>query len=321
MIISIIIPVYGIKNYVRKCIKSVISQKNIIGLELECIIIDDATPDNSISIIENLLSNYNGLIKFKIIHHEKNKGLSAARNTGIMASKGDYLYFLDGDDFLENDCMSNLVQILNQYPNVELIQAGAISCADGFNLEDRDDLPDYVDDKRWIKRAFLKRVFPVTSWNKLIRREFVINNHLFFKEGIIHEDEHWNFFACKYLSSMAICKRNIYNYVVREGSIMNSDNKKSFYSWLVILEDFIKGIDGFCRKEQIFQIFERLHPMYVFYPNDISMKSYDLLNTLSLKCTWIGKFTIWCILHFPLTINRKKIIYKFIINRLLLPLF
>lgn len=321
MKISIIVPVFKVELYIEKCIKSIL-QQTYTG-DLECLIIDDATPDNSISIVEQMLSEKkNNNIEFKIIHHKQNKGLSAARNTGIHNATGDYIYFLDSDDFLESNCILELTRMLHKYPDVELIQAGAISKNQVLSLKDKTDLPEYTQNKEWIKQTLLRRdILPVTSWNKLIKKDFIIKNNLYFKEGIIHEDEHWNYFACKFLSSIAICKKDTYNYITREGSIMHSHNIKSIESWLLILNDFIENIDSFCRHEQIVLIFDRLHPMYVFYPRKIKSTSTNLLKKLSYECTIIGKITIWSILHFPFFINKNKFIYNKLINKFLLPLF
>ena len=95
MKVSIIIPVYNVSLYIERCIKSVMSQTY---QDIECILVNDATPDDSIAIAERLIADYNGTIQFRILNHEHNKGQSTARNTGIDASTGDYLYFLDSDD-------------------------------------------------------------------------------------------------------------------------------------------------------------------------------------------------------------------------------
>ena len=87
MDISIIIPVYKVEKYISRCILSVMNQ-SCENVQIECLIVDDCTPDNSIDIIKGLISDYKGIVRFKILFHEKNLGLSAARNTGIKASTG-----------------------------------------------------------------------------------------------------------------------------------------------------------------------------------------------------------------------------------------
>ena len=89
--VSIIIPVYNVEQYIESCLYSVINQT--YKGTLECIIVNDCTPDQSMEVVNRLLSVYQGNILFKIINHQENKGLSAARNSGVKIAKGDYLYF------------------------------------------------------------------------------------------------------------------------------------------------------------------------------------------------------------------------------------
>ena len=98
MRISIIIPVYNVELYVEECLQSVANQTMTEGIE--CIIVDDRGQDNSAAIAKQYIDSYKGDIRFTFIQREKNGGLSAARNTGIEAATGEYVYFLDSDDYL-----------------------------------------------------------------------------------------------------------------------------------------------------------------------------------------------------------------------------
>ena len=91
-LVSVIIPVYQVSDYIERCLNSVMSQtyKNI-----ECVLVDDVTKDDSVEKCERLIESYHGSMQFKILHHEVNRGLSAARNTGTDAATGEYIYFLD----------------------------------------------------------------------------------------------------------------------------------------------------------------------------------------------------------------------------------
>ena len=95
MTISVIIPVYQVSDYVERCLRSVMQQTYS---HFECILVDDATEDDSIGKCERMIAEYEGDISFRILHHQQNRGLSAAHNTGIDAAKGDYLLFVDSDD-------------------------------------------------------------------------------------------------------------------------------------------------------------------------------------------------------------------------------
>ena len=104
--VSIIIPIYNVEKYVAECINSVISQ-TYDHSKIECIIVDDCTPDNSMVIVNEIIRKYNGEMTFVICRHEHNQGVSAVRNTGIEVATGEYIYFIDSDD--------TSIQILSNY--------------------------------------------------------------------------------------------------------------------------------------------------------------------------------------------------------------
>lgn len=238
-------------KYIERCIDSVINQtyKNI-----ECIFIDDCSPDNSIDIINKRLSSYTGNIDFKIIHHTNNKGLSGARNSGIKESTGEYLYFLDSDDEITHNCIEILTNNSKKFSNTDIVQGSAniIDKDTTYNYYlIKDDFPDYSDNHLWIKKIILETTtIPVTSWNKLINKTFLINNNLWFKEGIIHEDIHWFFFVAKHITTISFCKTITYLHYINEGSIITSDKMKSITCRNVIVDELIKNIDCELAKNQ-----------------------------------------------------------------------
>ena len=89
--VSIVIPVYGVENYIERCLNSVMQQDSK-SVSLECILVDDCSPDNSIKIAEKIIKDYSGGIRFEILRHDKNQGLSVARNTGMSSAKGRFLF-------------------------------------------------------------------------------------------------------------------------------------------------------------------------------------------------------------------------------------
>ena len=127
---TIIIPVYQVEQYIQKCLLSVVSQSYTKGIE--CILVNDCTKDESINIAQKLIDEYRGNIKFRIINREENGGLSAARNTGILEAKGDYLYFLDSDDYITPDCIKVLAETAQKFPKAQIVQAGAEATTKGF---------------------------------------------------------------------------------------------------------------------------------------------------------------------------------------------
>lgn len=117
--VSVIIPVYNVSLYVERCLQSVLAQTYPVR---ECIIVDDASPDDSIAKCERLIDSYEGDMRFLILHHSKNRGLSAARNTGLKAATGGYIFFLDSDDEITPDCIERLSTPIEKDPSIEMVQ-------------------------------------------------------------------------------------------------------------------------------------------------------------------------------------------------------
>lgn len=313
MLVSIIIPVYKVEKYIEKCLTSIINQTYTEGVE--CLIIDDCSPDNSIAIAENIVKNYDGKVQFIIRRREENGGLSAARNIGISISRGFYLYFLDSDDWLKSDCLEQLIRIAHKYPLAEIIQGGAVVSVSKYaylSMKGKVNLSEYSNNRRIIKTRMLDGVYPATVWNKLIKRKWLFENNLFFKEGLIHEDDYWNFFAAKSICSFAICKRDTYIYNIHSGSITQTPNRMNLESRLISLKEFLSHIDDFCISAQRRLIYRIAYSNYVLPDNDSCSLFRGKLRDLSLQCNLLGKFVIWLTLHLPYFIHqRSKVKYIF----------
>lgn len=289
MKVSIIVPVYNVERYINRCFDSIVSQ-TFDNSQIECIFIDDCSPDNCNNIITQLISNYKGDICLHLIKHDANKGLSGARNTGTEFSKGDYIYYLDSDDEISPTCIEKLIAKTIKYPNVDIVQ-GNTKTLPVSEIQDWRDVKlngfrEYYNDKYWIKKhCFCNPRIPVNAWNKLISRKFIFDNRLFFKEGIIHEDEHWMFFVAKKINSIAF----VYDYTcihyIVEGSIMQTgSNDKSLVSWLNIISEMYDNVDNcVTRKYQLKFIYDILsinlsrtsdnNDIWTSYINFISEKS------------------------------------------------
>ena len=225
--VSIIIPVYNVENYIEECLTSVIRQEGTDEIPLECIIVDDRGPDRSMEIARRVVSEYSGPIRFKIITLEKNGGLSAARNSGIHEAAGDYLFFLDSDDVIAPHCIRSLWSIVGKHPGVDIVYGQTVSFPDAdfnsgyLNLHNGSEV-DYSDKIEIVRDAHLR--LPETAWNRLVRRRFILDNKLYFKEGIIHENTYWQLASYTYVKSFAcdFSSQPTYLYRQREGSIMDT---------------------------------------------------------------------------------------------------
>jgi len=245
IVVSIIIPVYQVSGYVERCLLSVARQDYP---QIECIIVDDATKDDSIEKCERLIGDDHGPIRFKILHHEENRGISAARNTGLREATGDYLLFIDGDDEITPDCVSKLVTAARETPDAEMIIANfkCVPRNEHNVIEIGNSLPEAMDSNETIADYYFSRRIPVTAWNKLVKRSFVMDNGLFFKEGVVYEDIHWSFFVTKHLTKIRILKDVTYFYYIRSGSIISDTADvtvgRSYYEiYNEILQKLTKG--------------------------------------------------------------------------------
>lgn len=287
--ISVIIPVYNVEPYIQDCLRSVMNQTTTESVE--CLVVDDCSPDHSMDLAEQCLRDYCGKIDFRIIHREKNGGLSAARNTGVNAAKGEYLYFLDSDDSITPSCLEQLVLTARKYPKAQIIQAGARATR-GFeylSMVDNRKVPVYSDCHKIIKWRMLWTLYPATAWNKLIRRSWLLEHGLFFKEGLLHEDDHWNFFAAKYVTAYAVCRHDTYLYNIREGSITQSPGRKNIESWIVSLNDFLCNLDNDCTGAQRAAIYRMTVNCMIKCSEEYHPEFRRILRLLLPHCGFCGR--------------------------------
>ena len=232
MKISIIIPVYNVAPYVARCLDSVIAQTYP---ELECIIVDDCGTDNSMQIVRDKLEHYSGPIEFKIITHEKNRGLSAARNSGTAVATGEYVYYLDSDDLILPDTVALLVKPVENERLDFVIGNYAAGGEDSGTISLRLSYEISHSNKE-ILTTYLAGQWYMMAWNKLVSREFLFKNNLEFPEGIIHEDELWSFELACFAGSMGVVNSLTYVYCLRQNSIIRNPSRKKLDSWIYIVE-------------------------------------------------------------------------------------
>ena len=308
-LISIIIPVYNVEKYIDRCVRSVINQTQ---KNFEVILIDDCSLDNSIAISKNITDQYcKNDISFVYLRHDKNQGLSASRNTGIKQAQGTYLYFLDSDDYLDEHCVANFLKLCKKYPEVDLVQGNADSNSRQMRnaLQVIKRYPDFIADKLLIQRLLLvPRLFPVTSWNKLIRKDLLISNNIWFQKGIIHEDVHFAYHLSKVIRNIAIVKNITYFYLVRPNSIMtNAKLDLEFKSLNFLIDDMMANITPSCK------IYQRHRFAVLFFYNIVSKQLYgiekDVVETyikIFAKSDSWGKVILGIWNFFPISIKRQK---------------
>lgn len=243
-LISINIPVFKCEKYILRCLESVKKQtyKNF-----EIILVNDCTPDNSMAIINQFVEE-NPDLNIKIHEHEKNSGLSVVRNTGINASEGTYIYFLDSDDEITPDCISVLVDnALKTDAQIIVAQNRWINTFDNttkdFGFPTVSDKK-YYDNRLEIFSVYSNGGFPTSSWNKLIKRDFIIKEKIYFVPGLFAQDELWFFDLLLKTDTLSVIDDITYLYYLHGESVIFNRTKKNFENFLTILEYFAKAYDN-----------------------------------------------------------------------------
>lgn len=233
MKISIIIPVYNVEPYISRCIDSVLGQAY---KDIEIIVVDDCSPDNSIEIARSTVSKHINKDKVIFAKHQTNKGLSAARNTGINLASGEYIYFLDSDDELPLDAIQTLATVATKYKNPDIIVGNFELIGNDQRQILQYQLPNiYTDSAIEILKLYENEKWPTAATNKLVRANFLKEFNLLFEEGLLHEDVLWSLQLANKAQSMSIVNKNTYNYFIRDGSITAKVGYKSINSYLTII--------------------------------------------------------------------------------------
>ncbi len=236
--LSVIIPVYRVEIYLHECVDSVLRQSY---RNLEVILVDDGSPDSSPQICDEYAAQDP---RVKVIHKE-NGGLSDARNFGLRAATGDYVIFLDSDDYWgEGDAMARAVAILDNNPTIDLLY---FDCTRLSNTGRSTNPPldtskiNGKDKLEIISYLIEEDRFFVTAWSKFIKREIITNNKLSFKKDLLSEDYDWNFWITIYSRTLWVMDSNFYIYRQREGSIIsNMSTKHLFDIWSIITDWYEK---------------------------------------------------------------------------------
>lgn len=234
-LVSVIIPIYKVEEFIVRCIKSVYNQSYA---NIECILVNDQSPDNSVQIADDFLRQCEGF-NYQIINQPKNMGLSMARNAGIDSSKGKYLYFLDSDDEITNFAIENLVTLAEKH-QAELT-LGHCVCINEIENWKRDYFPitassETLEGHRQIFENFVEGKYPVMACDKLVRKDFILQHQLYFVQDLFSQDVLWSFQSALKLNKVAFLKEDTYLYYFHPASIIHNRGEKHFGNWITIAE-------------------------------------------------------------------------------------
>lgn len=231
--VSILIPIYGVEKYIEQCARSAFSQtyRNI-----EYIFVNDCTPDKSIDKLFSVLDQFPERKEaVKIVNHERNRGLAAARNTAIAEATGEFVYHLDSDDYIEHNCLEDLVQ--NQIENLSDIVSSYMYINEN-TIDDKYKEPKYKD-KNDMLLHILRSMNHHEIWGRLIRRSLYTVNELNSLEGNNHGEGFYALARLTYFANkISLVPEYLYHYIMNPNSYCHS-----FTSW----EKEKRGLDeGLC---------------------------------------------------------------------------
>lgn len=218
---SIIIPVYNVEAYLHQCLDSVLCQD---FSDWEAVCVNDGSTDGSAAILEDYVAKD---ARFRLVT-QPNGGLSAARNAGLDAAQGEYILFLDSDDWLVENALKVLSTNLSGEDMLCFSGRRFFEKTHGFNPSDMLKNGDYQSGMDYYnENALLPRDFAfVCVVLRAYRRTFLMDNGLRFKEGILHEDNLFTPLACYYAHEVRVVNACLYNYRVRVNSITNTFDMK-----------------------------------------------------------------------------------------------
>lgn len=236
MFLSIIVPCYNVEQYVEKCIDSIENQ-DIPKDDYEVLAYNDGSTDTTLDVLLKLADKYANL---KIASH-KNIGLSGTRNRGIREAHGDFIWFIDSDDWIESNCLGKILASINNETDIVAFS--------GFIPEgDRSAGADIYGDNVTDKQTLFTYGFADGAPFYMHRRDFLIENNLFFKEGIKHEDTLFTPIVLNEAREIVFYRTPVYHYLLRSGSITTVKDLKRIYdlnnnmSYLLGYADKIKDL-------------------------------------------------------------------------------
>lgn len=228
-LLSIVIPVYNVEKYIQDCVESVLVQT---FTDYEVILVDDGSPDNCPTMCDLYAEKHS---QIRVIH-QCNGGLSDARNTGIKHASGDYILFLDSDDFLiGTDALKKIVAPLcNLQPDLLMYLTTEFDASGSKILVEHKEI-DFATDKVYPCEDIFEMIYKYNGiWvtmaqTKIIRRKYLKDNDLYFKQGIYHEDDEWITRVLISNPTILFSYEAVYGYRHRDNSIITTTNQEKFY--------------------------------------------------------------------------------------------
>ena len=304
--LSIIVPVYGVEKYIDKCLNSLVKQSL---KEIEIIVVNDGTKDNSQKIVDKYVKKYPDKIKSYI---KENGGQGSARNYGLKKASGEYIGYVDSDDFVEKDMYKKLYNKAKEN-NYDIVVCGNYNVSEDYQNKNIDAfINNYNTD---LENIFFGKM---AVWNKIYKRDILIKNKLEFKEKVWYEDLAFTLKAIMNSNTFAFIDEPLYDYLIREGSTMNNSNVQRNLEILDAFNDILSYIQH-NKKEEYFSKIEFLAIDHIYISAIVRVLKAEADD--KVKRETINKLIDYMNKKFPNYKNNKyintlsknrKIIYKLI---------
>lgn len=234
---SIIIPVYRVEAYLRPCVDSILNQTY---KDFEVILVDDGSPDKCPEICDNY-AQIDSRVK---VLHKSNGGQADARNVGLEAAQGEYICYIDSDDFLADN---NVLQLLSEKtetnPDIVHYKFKEWFESDGHIADCRFDY-NVPTEGRTMAEIYCdlvdKDAYYNSAWSKIIRRSLLIDNNIRFERGIVGEDNEWYYHVVMVANSLVLVDESLYIYRRRQGSTTTTTTRKNLLDQLYVLDKWTK---------------------------------------------------------------------------------
>ncbi|KEO72578.1 glycosyltransferase family 2 protein [Anditalea andensis] len=303
MKISLVLPVYNVEKYLARCIESCLHQ-DIAKDTYEIIIVDDGSTDNSNQIASEYEDTYSNI---RLIRQD-NKGLSGARNTGLNHANGKYVWFIDSDDWIEHDILSDIIGKLDEKNADALI-------VNFYKVDQNDNITgsaienlNYLDNHIYTGTEYFKNRPGdfLNSWRYICNTEFLRQHHLSFYEGIVHEDNEHTPKLLYHVEKLITYNKPVYAHLIRSGSIMTTFNPKKIESWYKIFES-MKSFRSQIPSCSPFRIYLNQYILQQYSNYLTDRNQYDLGNEDIVKLQRLKPLEKWPNMNFKYHLKYKLI--------------
>lgn len=239
--ISIIVPVYNVEKYISKCIESIINQS---VCDWELLLINDGSKDNSGSICDSYSENDKRIKVF----HKINGGVSSARNLGLEKAKGDWICFVDSDDWVDTDFLANFLEIISNktelaiqsfYNNYEINDKEELISLPNLNFTSNYSIVEWLEKTPKVHNGFI--------WHRIYKRSIIDQENIRFEEGISFAEDGWFFFKyMRNVQNIKMTSKSGYHYLIRNNSLTSTGKNIPAETLSRVLCGYIESLSQFC---------------------------------------------------------------------------